>query len=268
MSHTETGPPRQQRARRSHQLRERGMTWEQIADVWEIDYPGISPRTAFRWAHNLSHQDVAERWNLLDPGEPTMTKSRIYEFEAWPKKGRRPSVNALRMLARIYQTTARRLLTADEYSRYDASSQGEIDEVDHRSLDVNQRIEESASRMTLYASPLATSATQKRPEQSIAEGATVPFAFSIGVGTGSDLATMDAFRAADKKVGGGHLYPSVIGYLQTAIAPRMFGGLSTSKDKQIFVSASALSEMAGWMAHDAGHDVAAWQHFRRSLDLA
>jgi tetratricopeptide (TPR) repeat protein len=36
----------------------------------------------------------------------------------------------------------------------------------------------------------------------------------------------------------------------------------------VFAAASALTEMAGWMAHDAGRDVSAQQHFTRSLDLA
>lgn len=133
-------PRRQQRALRSHGLRERGLTWEQIADVWEIDYPNINPRVAFRWAHDLTHQQVAERWNLLDPGLPTMTKSRIYEFEAWPQRGRRPSPQTLRMLARIFQTTARRLLTADEYARFDQECKEEIDSINHRDVDPNSVI--------------------------------------------------------------------------------------------------------------------------------
>jgi hypothetical protein len=133
-----TGPTRQERSRRTHRLRERGLTWEQIADVWETDYPEISPRVAFRWAHNLTHQDVAERWNVLDPGEPTMTKSRIYEFEVWPQKGRRPGTHTLRILARIYQTTARRLLSEDEYCRYEYTVRAEIDVINHRNLDENQ----------------------------------------------------------------------------------------------------------------------------------
>ncbi|MEV6987321.1 hypothetical protein AB0M95_39525 [Sphaerisporangium sp. NPDC051017] len=133
-------PGRQLRASRRHQLRVRGLTWEQIADVWEADHPEIGPRVAFRWAHDLSLEAVSTRWNQLDPGEATMTKSRIYQYECWPAatNGRRPSVAALSMLARIYQTTGRRLLTSDEYGRYTLPSQREIDGIDHRMLDDNQ----------------------------------------------------------------------------------------------------------------------------------
>ncbi|MFC7591645.1 hypothetical protein ACFQYP_54055 [Nonomuraea antimicrobica] len=132
-----TTPKRQQRTLRSHQLRIRGLTWEHIAAVWETDHPEITPRQAFRWAHDLSLQDVADRWNELDAGEATMVKSRIYQFENWPVRGRRPSVTALHALARIYQTHSRSLLTSAEYALYRGDEREEIDRIDYRSLDNN-----------------------------------------------------------------------------------------------------------------------------------
>lgn len=78
---------------------------------------------------------------------------------------------------------------------------------------------------------------------------------------------MHGFRAADRQVGGGHLYATVLSYLQTAVAPRLFG-VAGGSQQNIFVAASGLTEMAGWMAHDAGRDEAAGQHFQRSLGLA
>ncbi|MEV6987271.1 hypothetical protein AB0M95_39265 [Sphaerisporangium sp. NPDC051017] len=113
----------------------------QIAAVWESEHPGTSPRVSMRWAHNLTQQQVADLWNELDPGTATMTKSRIYQYERWPTatNGRRPSVKSLSMLARIYQTTARRLLTDEEYARYDASARAELDTIDHRDFDTKFR---------------------------------------------------------------------------------------------------------------------------------
>jgi Sulfatase-modifying factor enzyme 1 len=133
----ESGPTREHRARRTNVLRSHGLTWAQMAAAWIADYPTISPRTAFRWAHNLSHQEVADRWNLIDPGEPTLTKARIYEFETWPNGGRRPTVGSLSMLARIYHTTGRSLLTDHELSGYGAGAQADLDKVDFRHLDPN-----------------------------------------------------------------------------------------------------------------------------------
>ncbi|MEV8509807.1 DNA-binding protein [Actinoplanes sp. NPDC051475] len=81
------------------------------------------------------------------------------------------------------------------------------------------------------------------------------------------VSAVRSFRAADRRVGGGHLYATVVKYLQAEVAPRMFGGDSGCDGPLAFTAAAALTEMAGWMAHDAGRDRAAEQHFARSLDL-
>ncbi|MFG2014696.1 helix-turn-helix domain-containing protein [Actinomadura geliboluensis] len=83
-----------------------------------------------------------------------------------------------------------------------------------------------------------------------------------------DMTTLYAFRAADRQVGGGHLYPTVTSYLQSTLAPRLFGSQTSRAPTSIFTAAGGFTEMAGWMAHDAGHDQIARRHFRRSLDLA
>lgn len=81
------------------------------------------------------------------------------------------------------------------------------------------------------------------------------------------MAAMNSFRAADRQVGGGHLYATVVKYLHTEVAPRLFGGEHEGDGQLSFTAAAALTEMAGWMAHDAGRDRAAERHFARSLDL-
>jgi hypothetical protein len=74
---------------------------------------------------------------------------------------------------------------------------------------------------------------------------------------------MEAFRDADRQVGGGYVYGAVIRYLERQVAPRLFTGTS-----DIFAAAAALTEMAGWMAHDAGDDAIAHQHFHRASRFA
>lgn len=83
----------------------------------------------------------------------------------------------------------------------------------------------------------------------------------------SDIGVMEAFRVADRQVGGGHLYHAVMSYLQTALAPRLFSE-ADNDGRTLFSAAGALTEMVGWMAHDAGDDSMARRHFGRSLDLA
>jgi tetratricopeptide (TPR) repeat protein len=82
-----------------------------------------------------------------------------------------------------------------------------------------------------------------------------------------DAAAMRAFRSADMQVGGGHLYASVLNYLQTEVGPRLFSGDNNTESATVFTAAAALTEMAGWMAHDAGRDEAAKRHFGRSFAL-
>lgn len=80
------------------------------------------------------------------------------------------------------------------------------------------------------------------------------------------LTALEAFRAADVRAGGGKLYNRVLDYLVTELGPGLFIPGSNSHD--VFSAAAGLTEMAGWMAHDAGNNTTAEQHFRRALELA
>jgi hypothetical protein len=81
-----------------------------------------------------------------------------------------------------------------------------------------------------------------------------------------DAAAMQAFRIADLQVGGGYMYSTVVGYLRAVIAPKLLGPADAGSG--VFTAASALTEMAGWMAHDAGHDGLGYRHFTRASELA
>jgi transcriptional regulator with XRE-family HTH domain len=114
----------------------------------------------------------------------------------------------------------------------------------------------------LDTNPLARSAQAAPPVSSHP-------ALLRGVGDGSDdLATIQLLRLADRQVGGTQLYATVIDYLRHTVAPRLFGTVDHVADHNLFTAAAALTEMAGWMAHDAGRDDTAEQHFQRALGLA
>jgi transcriptional regulator with XRE-family HTH domain len=83
-----------------------------------------------------------------------------------------------------------------------------------------------------------------------------------------DVFAMQSFRSADKQVGGGHLYGAVVKYLHMHVGPRMFGGDAVVEDPAVFTTAAGLTEMAGWMAHDAGRDDRAYSHFLRAFHLS
>ncbi|GGU80445.1 helix-turn-helix domain-containing protein [Kitasatospora aureofaciens] len=82
---------------------------------------------------------------------------------------------------------------------------------------------------------------------------------------GGDLATVEAFRRADRQAGGGRLYSAVVHHLSDQVAPRLVDIASSSR---VFAAAAALTEMAGWMAHDSGRDDLAARHFARALFFA
>jgi tetratricopeptide (TPR) repeat protein len=84
----------------------------------------------------------------------------------------------------------------------------------------------------------------------------------------TDMAAMHAFRSVDRQVGGGHLYATVVNYLHSDVAPRLFGGDHDTDSETVFAAAAGLTEMAGWMAHDAGRDDQAHRHFGRALDMS
>lgn len=80
-----------------------------------------------------------------------------------------------------------------------------------------------------------------------------------------DLAAIDAFRDADRQTGGGRLYAAVARHLSDRIAPRL---VDTVSGPGVFAAAAALTEMAGWMAHDSAQDDLALKHFTRALPFA
>ncbi|MER7366900.1 helix-turn-helix domain-containing protein [Nonomuraea wenchangensis] len=107
------------------------------------------------------------------------------------------------------------------------------------------------------------------PRQRTAHAPAVPAAARANVPEpdGSDAAAVAAWRAVDAQIGGAHLYATVTSYLRDHIGPRLFGGRG-DKGSGVFTAAAALTEMVGWMAHDAGHDDQAERHFARARDLS
>ncbi|MFK0159690.1 hypothetical protein ACIQVK_47465 [Streptomyces sp. NPDC090493] len=93
---------------------------------------------------------------------------------------------------------------------------------------------------------------------------------SLGiVGLSPHVAAMESFRLADRQLGGGHVYRSVVHYLNTAVAPALFSAADQRENGEVvFGAAVVLTEMAAWMAHDVGRDDLASGHFDRALRLA
>jgi tetratricopeptide (TPR) repeat protein len=110
------------------ELRAQGWTYVQIAGhIREIEH--VSSRVAFRLTHGMTQQAVADRWNELFPSEDgtsMMTAKQISYWETWPQSGRKPDIEALNHLARIYCCQAADLLDGEDYRHLDEATRQEI----------------------------------------------------------------------------------------------------------------------------------------------
>lgn len=88
----------------------------------------------------------------------------------------------------------------------------------------------------------------------------------------SSIATIRAmselFQCADRKLGGGLLYRSVVRYIRLEIAPKLLDPPRDCSSNALFSAAASLTEVAGWMAHDGGLDDRSQRHFNQAYRLA
>ncbi|MEU4403220.1 hypothetical protein AB0F88_01780 [Streptosporangium sp. NPDC023963] len=126
--------------RRSRALRARSFTFDQIAYILALDHD-VSPLRLYRYAHGRTAGDIVAAHNDLDPaGTASLREARLYDYEAWPATGRRIPARTVVILSRIYQTTARSLLTDEIYARYNAAHRDLLDQADYRHLDPHQQL--------------------------------------------------------------------------------------------------------------------------------
>lgn len=79
-------------------------------------------------------------------------------------------------------------------------------------------------------------------------------------------AVSTSLQFADRQLGGGHLYPAVVGYLRKEIAPQL--ATADGNGAEFFAAAASFTEIAGWMSHDGGLDDRADRHFAQARRLA
>ncbi|MGH3697758.1 MAG: helix-turn-helix domain-containing protein [Pseudonocardiaceae bacterium] len=81
-------------------------------------------------------------------------------------------------------------------------------------------------------------------------------------------AMSESFQIADRKLGGGLLYRSVVRYIKLEIAPSLLDPPRDCSSGELFSAAASLTEAAGWMAHDGGCDDQSQRHFKQAYHLA
>ena len=106
----------------SDELRGQGWSWAQIAARVQLEQR-VNARVAMRLVHNLSQQDVADRWNERFPsaqGERPLTAKKLSYWETWPESGREPTLTTLGCLAQIYDCETKDLIDSDRPSVTDS----------------------------------------------------------------------------------------------------------------------------------------------------
>jgi tetratricopeptide (TPR) repeat protein len=222
------------------------------------DHYRVNPRVALRLAHGWTQQQAADAWNSHWPDDPKTFKA-ISRWEVWPApSGHAPPFEVLNRLAQLYQCTVSDLVA---------------DQADYRHLDTANQRRTGAAGFGARSHPRDVQPTATiDPHLAPATAADRPDSPGRADTTSAEeddyASVMRFLRTADRQVGGGNLYAGVVNYLQTSVAPTIFRTDVHGDGSQILTAAAALTEMAGWMAHDAGHDRPAGQHFAQSLRLA
>jgi hypothetical protein len=145
-----------QARRWSGRLREKGFTWDQIAEAFALTHD-VSPLRLYRLAHGRTGADVAALINDADPaGTAALRDSRLYDYEGWPQTGRRPPAPLLATLAEIYQTSARNLVHSATLATYKGVDRELIDRADFRHADTNRTA--TPGRVTMDESAAVPSA--------------------------------------------------------------------------------------------------------------
>jgi hypothetical protein len=81
-------------------------------------------------------------------------------------------------------------------------------------------------------------------------------------------AMSESFQLADRKLGGGLLYDSVMRYIRSEISPSLLDPPRDCSSSDLFSAAASLTEVAGWMAHDGGNNERSKVHFGQAYRLA
>lgn len=103
------------RERLRHELLGRGRETAEVAEEMSVRW-GFNRRQAWRFAHGLSQEEAAVRYNRVLDDRTVMTGKRVSDYEGWPLRGARPTLHVLTVFAQVYGTSPRDLLSDDELS--------------------------------------------------------------------------------------------------------------------------------------------------------
>jgi hypothetical protein len=125
----------------------------------------------------------------------------------------------------------------------------------------------------LSGSTIAASALVEPSRDWLITGADTQVARGAGARVGiSDVEAVQAMTGAltelDHRFGSGHVRPVVVHYLNSVVSGLLSGSYRESVGRELFAAAARLTELAGYMAVDAGRPGLAQRYYIQALRLA
>lgn len=97
---------------------------------------GYALRAAYCHANGLTLDQAVDRCNTVaNDADACTSGSRVSDWEAWPRSGRRPSAFTLLVLDKAYGTLPRRLISLDEWETLDERERLILDELGRANSD-------------------------------------------------------------------------------------------------------------------------------------
>jgi transcriptional regulator with XRE-family HTH domain len=228
---------KKEQAELTGQLRAAGKTWAEIAEILRLRYR-VNARVAFRLAHGLTQEQVAEIWNARWPDEraPRTSKNVSY-WERWPSAtGHQPSLSTLNRLAEIYQCSVSDLLTdCGDHRHLDAAflcQPSEVAEPEAPSVVERSRADE-VQWLTLSATETHGAAHVDADYiQAIRE-------------------SIEYFIALDGRYGGNAILPLAVRTFRAAHGNLGAAGLRADVECDLAAATGQIGQVAAWLAYDA-----------------
>src|SRR6266542_4194555 len=213
-----------------------GWTFDRIAGEYQRRYQ-VGPLTAYRWAHRMTLQAVAEQWNQLAvQSEHVMVLQTVSD---WERGVREAPVSALNRLARIFRTTTAAL----------------IEGVDYRHLDT-ARSEVPAASSGLYV-PTSDPDEQERYRLAVEEPSRVDDSVVTYL-----VRVLAEHRRADDLFGPKGVLPAITGQLE--VVQSFARGARPAMRRAVLYVACEYAQLLGWMHQDAAQHQLAERWFDRT----